>query len=94
MEDINEQIKKLQDALHILLKQHKQQKKENELLKIEIESLKKNLMEKNNFIENTEQKTAAENIVLHQSYYDKKQLQQKIDIYLKDIEHCLSLLNA
>lgn len=94
MEDIDEQIKKLQEVLHLLLKQHKQLKKENESLKSEVEKLGKDLTEKNNLIENVAQKNTALSVVSHHSNPEKKQLQQKIDTYLKDIEHCLSLLNA
>ncbi len=94
MEDLSAEIKKLQEKLYILLKQHNQLEKENQHLKDGVEKLKDQLLQKEEFINNSQQKSLAEHITILNSTEEKKDLEQKIDFYLKDIEKCLSLLNA
>jgi len=94
MEDLNIDIKKLNETVQFLLKRYKQLQRENEVLKKETEDLQKQLLEKDILIQNAQEKTAAENIALLYNSEEKKSLQQKIDSYLKDIEKCFSLLNA
>ena len=94
MEDLNTEIKKLQEMLHVLIKRYKQLQKENENLKIENEIFKKHLLQKDILIQDAQQKSAAVNIASLQNGDERKILQHKIDLYLKDIEKCLSLLNA
>lgn len=94
MEDLNSQIKKLHETLQILVKRFRQLQKENEHLKNENEVIKKNLLQKDILIQNVQHKSAAVNLVSLYNNEEKKSLEQKIDLYLKDIEKCLSLLNA
>ena len=46
MEDLNAEIKKLQEMLHVLIKRYKQLQKESEHLKKQNEELKKHLLQK------------------------------------------------
>lgn len=94
MEDLNAEIKKLQEVLTSLVKRYKQLQKENEHLKNQTEELKKILLQKDIIILDAQQKFAAANIALLYNDEEKKMLQQRIDLYLKDIEKCLSLLNV
>lgn len=94
MEDLSTDIKKLQESLQLLLKQHKHLQRENESLKKNISNLEKQLAQKDILIQNAQEKNAAANIANVYNTEDKKMLQQKIDFYLKDIEKCFSLLNA
>ena len=53
-----------------------------------------NLSEKEHVVQSAQQKLTAEKIASVFNVEEKKLLHQKIDIYLRDIEKCLSLLNA
>ena len=94
MEDLNIEIKKLQEMLHGLVKHYKQLQKENEHLKNQNEEFKKHLLQKDMLIQDAQQKSVALNIATLQNSDERKFLQHRIDLYLKDIEKCLSLLNA
>lgn len=94
MEDLNAQIKKLQETIQVLIKRYKQLQKENERLQSEQEILEKKVLQKDALIETIQDKSTAANLASLYSVSEKKILQQKIDFYLKNIEKCLSLLNA
>lgn len=94
MENLDTQIKKLQEIINVLLKRYKQLQKENEHLKNINEELSRHLNQKDTLLQKHQQKQTAENLVLLHDDDEKKILQQKINLYLKDIEKCLSLLNA
>jgi regulator of replication initiation timing len=94
MEELNAQIKELQQLLQALLKRYNNLQKENAHLKKINMELSNTLLEKENIIQTAQQKFAAGNIVSLYDPEEKKLLQQKIDVYLRDIEKCLSLLNA
>jgi hypothetical protein len=94
MEDLNTEIKKLQEMLHVLIKRYKQLQKENEHLKNQNEEFKTYLLQKDALIQDAQQKSAAINIASLHNIDEKKILQHRIDLYLKDIEKCLSLLNV
>jgi chromosome segregation ATPase len=94
MEDLNAEIKKLQEMLHVLVKRYKQLQKENDNLKNQNEEFKKHLLQKDMLIQDAYQKSATVNIATLQNGDERKTLQHRIDLYLKDIERCLSLLNV
>jgi hypothetical protein len=94
MEDLHTIFKDLQLALQTLLKKYNSLKKENEHLKKLNEEIIKELSEKNKLINTAEEKMATNNINELYGSEEKELLQSKIDIYLKDIEKCLALLNA
>ncbi|MEP6514338.1 MAG: hypothetical protein ABJA79_10735 [Parafilimonas sp.] len=94
MEELNAQLKELQQLLQSLLRRYNNLQKENEHLKLLNQELSNALMEKENIINSSEQKYAAGNIVSIYNLQEKEILQKKIDVYLRDIEKCLSLLNA
>ena len=94
MEEINVQIKELHQLLQTLLKKHNSLQKENEHLKQVNQDLIKALLEKEDSMQSAEQKIAAKTLASIYDEGEKKLLHQKIDVYLRDIEKCLSLLNA
>ncbi len=94
MEDLDVQIKKLQETISVLLKRYKQVQKENKQFKNLNEQLNKYLKQQEILLQKEQQKQTAVNLVLLHSDDEKKILQQKINFYLKDIDKCLSLLNA
>jgi hypothetical protein len=94
MEELNAEIKKLHEMLHVLIKRYKQLQKENEHLTNQNEEFRRHLIQKDVLIQDAQQKSAAINIASLHNSDEKKILQQKIDLYLKDIEKCLSLFNV
>jgi regulator of replication initiation timing len=94
MEELHATLKELQLALQTLLKKYSNLKKENEHLKKENDEINRLLSEKERLINIVEEKTATNNVAGLYSIEEKHLLQSKIDIYLKDIEKCLALLNA
>jgi chromosome segregation ATPase len=94
MEDLHSGIKELQLAIQMLLKKYASLKTENEQLKKLNSEMQATLQEKEKLITNAQEKLAANNVSDLYDPEDKKFLQAKIDLYLKDIEKCLDLLNA
>jgi len=94
MEDLQTDIKELQVAIQTLLKSHASLKRENTQLKKLNDDLQANLLEKKKLVEDAQQKLVAGHVNELYDPNDKKSLQAKIDVYLKDIEKCLDLLNA
>ena len=94
MEELHASFKNLQLAVQALLKKTSALKKENEQLKKENQSINALLLEREKLISSTEEKIITNNISNLYTDDDKQALQSKIDIYLKDIEKCLALLNA
>jgi transcription termination factor NusB len=78
---VDKQLSVLQNKLQQLLEQYNTLKKENELLKKDIEKSKQvHLSTYNNFV----------NLKLE----NKEALEKKIDKYLQEIDRCLLLLNV
>ena len=80
--------------LHVLIKRYKQLQKESEHLKKQNEELKKHLLQKDILVQDAQQKSAAINIASLYTNDEKRILQHRIGLYIKDIEKCLSLLNV
>ena len=94
MEDLHAAVKDLQLALQTLLKKYNALKKDHEQLKKDNDEMIKLLTEKERLINSVEERIVTNNISGLYDTEEKEILQSKIDIYLKDIEKCLALLNA
>jgi cell division septum initiation protein DivIVA len=94
MDDLFVNIKELQETVQTLLKEYADVKKENEQLKQQIIYVKQEVAEKEKSIESMQQKFVSNQIAGLYDTEDKKILKARIDVYLKDIEKCLSLLNT
>jgi regulator of replication initiation timing len=94
MDDLHADIKDLQENVQVLLKEYADLKAENEHLKQQNVQIKKVLAEKENSIEQLKEKFMSNQLAELYDSDDRKILKAKIDVYLKDIEKCLSLLNA
>ena len=94
MEELKAQIKELQLSVQALLKKLNNVQKENEHLKQLTRELQQGLTEKENTMRSAQQKIDAKSLSTLYDDDEKKLLQQRIDVYLRDIERCLSLLNA
>ncbi len=92
---IDIQLKSIHQKLQQLLKQYQTVKKENIQLKKELEKQKIFINSKTGEIELLQQKIDAVQVGVNNWGDDEKiHLQKRIDGYLKEIDKCLSLLNA
>jgi len=94
MEELYSDLKELQLVLQTLLKKYTSLKKENETLKKQNAEINEQLLEKQKMIEVSEERLATTGITTLYNEEEKQLLQSKIDLYLKEIERCLTLLNA
>lgn len=91
----NAQLKSLEDKLQKLMQRFEQLKKENGKLKDALNDTQTSLARANKRIEQLQQQNDALKIgVQHWTLEEKKKLQARIDGYLKDIDKCLSVLDA
>ena len=87
-------LKRIQDKLHQLLKQHASLQKENQLLKEELNSIKKQAEEFNSSSENLKQQ--VEILKYNNGEMDedeKKQFEKRLNGYLKEIDRCITMLS-
>lgn len=95
METTLNQLLGIQQKLQTLLKKHEALQKENGQLKAELEKLRANTTEQTEEIQKLQQQITVKN--LHSGNWsegEKKELEQKINSYLKEIDKCLNLLNT
>lgn len=93
--ETSEQIHRIEDKIQQLLKEFELVKKEAERLQKENTELAKELQTKNELLRKVQQKVDAIKLTstsLEES--SKKELEKRIDTYLKEIDKCLSLLNS
>lgn len=95
MQDMNEQVLRIEQKVQQLLKQYQQSQKENLQMKKENQKLKIQLQEETEEKNKILQQNDA--LRIYSSSIDinsKKELEKRINIYLKDIDKCLALLHA
>lgn len=89
------QLQNIHQKLQQVLKHYQQLQNENETLKKELKKNQQLLAEKNKQFAELQQKADVLKLgVKEWSDQDKNDLEKRIDSYLKEIEKCLSLLNA
>jgi len=92
---VDTQLKNIHDKLQLLLKQYRLVQKENSQLKKELEKQKLTDIKKSEQVQSLQQKLDAVQVGMNSwGEADKKLMEKRIDTYLKEIEKCLSLLNA
>jgi len=88
-----EHLKRIQDKVQQLLKQHIILQKENQSLKNELDSIKK---EASQFRENSETLKQQVEILKYSNGEmgdeDKKQFEKRINSYIKEIDRCITML--
>ncbi len=95
MKEMDAQLKSLQTKIQLLLKQNQVQLRENLDLKKEIEALRASLKEKNDLLQHLHQQLDVLKLNTNAlNKEEKKELEKRIDLYLADIEKCLTLLNT
>ena len=94
MSTTEQHLKRIQDKVQQLLKQHIALQKENQSLKDELESIKK---ETSQFRENSETLKQQVEILKYSNGEmddeDKKQFEKRINTYLKEIDRCIAMLS-
>jgi uncharacterized protein YoxC len=95
MEGIEEQLQRVEEKIEHLLKQHRNTQKEVERLQKENKRLQDDLHQKTVQANTLHQKVDSLNInFLRVNDASKKDLEIRINNYLKEIDKCLSLLNT
>lgn len=95
MIDINSQLQLLQVKLQVLLKSYQQLQKQNVQLKKELGKKSAEAIEAKEKLQAIEQQIDV--LKLSKSGFDQTEkvvLEKRIDIYLKEIDKCLALLNS
>ncbi|MBS1919020.1 MAG: hypothetical protein JST17_02095 [Bacteroidetes bacterium] len=93
MNSAEQHLKRIQDKLQQLLKQHWVLQKENSQLKQELEKSKKYILQQQKNSEGLKQQLDIVKLSAHKmSTSDKKELEKRINSYLKEIDRCIALL--
>jgi chromosome segregation ATPase len=95
MVDLDVQIKSIQEKLQQLLRQQQLLQKENQKLKKELEKATASALENETITQSLQQQVDALKLgtTVHNAE-EKGALEKRIDVYLKEIDQCLALLNA
>lgn len=94
MEQLEAQIKNLHTKLQQLLKQQQLLQRKNNTLEKQNAALKISLDEKNTIINAIQQRMDVFKLSANAlSENEKQELKKRIDIYLAEIEKCLTLIN-
>ena len=94
MNSAEQHLKRIQDKLHLLLKTYIALQKENIQLKQELEKSKKHTVHQQKNIEDLKQQLDILKLGTRKmSTTDKKELEKRINSYLKEIDRCIALLS-
>lgn len=94
MPDLNEHISRISEKIQLLLKQHTHLQKENEKLKTELVELRNRAKDNDGLIEQLQLRIdVLKASKSHLSDEEKKSYEKKINLYLKEIDKCIALLN-
>ncbi len=93
MNPLEEQIKRVSEKLQQLLRQHQLLQKENDKLHKELGDIKKLYGEKARQIDELDQKVAVlKTATNNMSETDKKELEKRLNGYIKEIDRCIEML--
>lgn len=94
MNTSEQHLKRIQDKLQQLLKQHAAVRKENSRLKEELESAKEKLSVQQKSADELKQQVSVLKLTAGEmSEADKKEFEKRINGYLKEIDRCIALLS-
>ena len=94
MQSLHEQLKQVNEKLQQLLKQQQSLQKENNTLRATIKELKNSIDSKNQTLEELGQQKMVKQLNngnLNES--DKKELEKKLNQYIREIDRCIAMLN-
>ena len=94
MNPLEEHIQRINEKMQQLLRQHQLQQKENERLKKELHQVKELESVKARQIDELEQKVAVlKTATSNMSEGDKKELEKRLNSYIKEIDKCIEMLS-
>ena len=94
MSSAEQHLKRIQYKLQLLLKNHISLQKENIQLKLEIDKSKKQSIQQQKNIDDLKQQVDIMKLSTRKmSTTDKKELEKRINSYLKEIDRCIALLS-
>lgn len=94
MQSLHQQLKQVNDKLQQLLKQQQSLQKENSTLRATIKELKNNIHLRDQQLEGFEQQKMVKQINngnLDDS--EKKELEKRLNQYIREIDRCIAMLN-
>jgi chromosome segregation ATPase len=94
MQSLHEQLKQVNEKLQQLLKQQQSLQKENNTLRTTIKELKNSIDSKNQTLEELGQQKMVKQLNngnLNEA--DKKELEKKLNQYIREIDRCIAMLN-
>ena len=90
-----QQLKRIQDKVHGLLKQHNALRKENALLKEELVGVREQLSLQQQHIDLLRQQSDVLKLnAAELNEPDKKELEKRINGYIKEIDRCIEMLSG
>lgn len=94
MSDLEVQLKRIQDKLQQLLKQHSALQKENLRLKAELENSARSNLVHQQVIDDLKQQVEILKITSGEwNEKDKQEFENRINTYIKEIDRCIALLS-
>ena len=92
--DIDARLKTIQAKLQQVLKQYQLLQKENERLKKELNRSQQNNSDKTEQLQSLQQQVDVLKLGVNGwNEQEKAELEKRIDVYLKEIDKCIALLN-
>jgi hypothetical protein len=94
MSDLEVQLKRIQEKLQLLLKQHSALQKENLRLKAELETSSRNNLVHQQLIDDLKQQVEVLKITSGDwNETDKQEFENRINSYIREIDRCIALLS-
>jgi len=94
MNPLEDHIQRINDKMQQLLRKYQLQQKENERLKKELQQVKELESARARQLEELEQKVAVlKTATNNMSDADKKDLEKRLNHYLKEIDRCIEMLS-
>ncbi len=91
---VDDQFNIINEKLQQLLRQHNRVKKENEQLRIELEGEKRKYLTTQTKIDDLQQQISIVKLgVGDMNDKDKKEFENKVNSYIKEIDKCINLLS-
>ena len=93
MTDIRQQLKRINEKLQLILKQNQLLLKENEKLNLDLQQARETHDDQLRKIDELEQKVSLLKMATGQLLEtDKKELEKRLNLYIKEIDRCITML--
>lgn len=95
MSETTVQLKRIQDKLQQLVRNHQAQRKENDRLREELEQSRKQVSDYQEKIDSLKQQVTVLKLNSGEmSDVDKKEFEKKLNGYIREIEKCIAMLDG